>query len=128
MLHLSGYVMVCSILQFQISVIVIGLIEVFMDVVAASFLGVMNEYPSGGPSPLGHAETAVTDLPTRRTYPLPVPETLGNPLPVPVQQTGATELSPRPSAVLVMAHSFCVDRFLPALVTRGTVHTIVDLV
>lgn len=92
MLHLLGYM--CSILQFQLSVIIISLVEVFVDIVAPSFLGKVNEYSGRGLSPLGQAEATVAYLPTGRTHPRPVLETLHYPFPVPVQQTGGAELSP----------------------------------
>lgn len=99
-----------------------------MNIVATSFLGMVDQYPRRGLTPLRQTKTTVANLPTGRTHPRVVPERVHETFPVPILQTGGAELPPNSSTMLVVAHSFAVDGLLPALVTRRAINTVVDLI
>lgn len=88
----------------------------------------VNQNPSGRSPSLRQTETTIAYLPTRRTHPSLVHQGLDQTLPVAIQKTGGTKLPPDAPAVFIVAHCFCVDGFLAALMACGSLDAVVDLV
>ena len=88
----------------------------------------MDHDPGGRAALLGQAEAAVADAPAWRTHPLRAPQHVHDVLSIAVLEAGSAELPANAVAVFVVADGFGIDCLLPALVARGAVDLIVDLV
>ena len=87
----------------------------------------MDHYPRGGFPALREAETAVANPSARRAHPGLVQESILDVLSVAIEQTRTTKLSTDTAAVDVVAHGFCINCLLSALVASGTVYAVIDL-